>query len=412
MSGRNSPTRLNPFSAYLAPLLTNAAMLGLSYVSAGGTVNPGAICGRRRRARTLSISRTTPLPTISAGALVNQSGTNGGQDVTVESYATTAAVDLAGFNSVLGFGGAAGPTAVGGYFEKIGIANNATALIDDMPKVSAGRDITVQAGTSTDLTTAAVAGGAGGSIGVDGAVLYVTVADSAKAVIEDGANVQAGQDLNVIAQHAGTITTIAGGLAQAGVTGIGASGAITSITNTTIAAIDNINGNAGSNGVVQAGRNLTVHATSTQDVFGDAIAGAAAPGLKSGSGGATSTAGKNYGYGISGDVAINIVSDSTKALLGSIASASAAAALSVTSDDDSRLRASAGGVSFGATLGINGAFAWNKFSPDTEASTHDVSANAASFDIEAHATDRLAAVTDGGARRELGRRGRRLGQPR
>ena len=112
--------------------------------------------------------------------------------------------------------------AVGQYMDKAKAADiplkNTQAFIGDGADVKAGENIDVTAKDSTQAIIASVAGAGGGAAGVSGSLGVVLLHDSAAAFIADGAKVDAGNKLNVAAETEEDVYNV-------GVTGSGAGAA-------------------------------------------------------------------------------------------------------------------------------------------------------------------------------------------
>ncbi len=175
--------------------------------------------------------------------------------------------------------GAGGAVGIGGQFEYIGYNNVAKAFIDDGASVSAGRDIKVTADTFNYLLTVAQAGADAGKVGVGGTVVFHEIYNQTLAYAEDGATLNAGRDVQVLADNQLQVFNAGGGITSGGTAGVGVSVAGNLLQqNDTWAFIGDNNQSVGI-GSVRSGRNMDVKANADTLVVGLAISGSAATGL-------------------------------------------------------------------------------------------------------------------------------------
>ncbi len=398
---------LTPVEAYLNSILEAPTQIGTSFVDASGTVNQGDGVGVGGSVNILNISNTANAY-VGQFAKVNQNATGTTQDVIVTANGTMQTVDPAGLPSTLNFsnGGGVATTAVGGSLQVINNTNDVSAYIADGAQVSAGRDIKVTANSTEYLLADTQGGSAAGSVGVDGAMSYVTLTNNTLAYIEDEATVHATHDVDVSATNSALDVNLQGGLAQGAVVGVGVSAGLTAINGTTQAVIGNVNGTTGTPGSVQAGDNVNLTATSTENVWTVSVSGATSPGIRPGSGGTQQFSSQNFGYGlagneeygfgVSGDVAFNLVTDNTSALINTGATVAAANDIYLTGSDTPTLIAGAGAVAFGNDAGIGGSFAANDLSQTTQALTQNaVIKNTANVSLYATANVEFVTLSNG-----------------
>jgi len=393
-AGTQAASALAPLAATLAPLLADPNGAATSFVHAGGTVLPG---GTASVAGGVNVENVTNVADASIGSFsgVNQFVSSPDQDVKVDASASVGTVDLAGQPSALNFtgGAAGGAAAVGGFFDLVHTDNTAKAHID-AATVLAGRDIDVASDTSHSSLMAVQAGSAGDSVGVDGAITIAPLNNFSLAFIDDGAFVDANHDVNITAQNSGVDVNVTGGQATGPVVGIGVSAAFTSVDNVT-AAFVGLNDPNQSSPSVTAGHDVNVHAQTDQKVLTVSVAGADAPGINHGMGGEDVFEGREFGFGISGDVAFNDVTNTTTASLRDGAAVSAGHAVALQADDLTHLAASAGAAASGNALGIGGSFAANQLTKNTQASTEYAGLLTPTLTALANSVDHLLTVSDG-----------------
>ena len=367
-------------------------------VGVGGSVN------------ILNISNTA-YAYIGQLAKVNQNATGTTQDVIVTASGTVQTVDPAGLPSALNFsgGGAISTTAVGGSLQVINSTNNVKAYIDDGALVSAGRDVKVQA-TSTEYLLADTQGGSSaGSVGVDGAMTYVTLTNNTLAYIEDEAIVHATHDVDVTATNTTLDINLLGGLAQGAVVGVGVSAGLTLFNSTTQAVLGNMNTTTGTPGSVQAGDNVNLTATSTENIWTVSVSGANGAGLRLQAAAAApnfstvrisamaSAGNEEYGFGVSGDGGLQSghrqhVSPNHQRCH----CRGRQRMVYLTSSDTPTLIGGAGAVAFGNDAGIGGSFAANDLSQTTQALTQNaVIKNTANVSLNATANVTFITLSNG-----------------
>ena len=153
---------------------------------------------------------------------------------------------ISSFKQSAGAGGVGGAGNVG-----IGLANSTVSLAattkayaDNGAKISGGKKVNIQANHTSDLTYATVAGGAGGTLGVSGAVGVNTLHTETKAYGGENAELSAESTENNegISVSATDTTKLHGGNGGAAIGisagGVGAAEAVTNITKDTAAYVD------------------------------------------------------------------------------------------------------------------------------------------------------------------------------
>ncbi|MCI0582130.1 MAG: FG-GAP-like repeat-containing protein, partial [Chloroflexi bacterium] len=397
---------ITPVRDYLATLLGSGGEGATTFVHAGGTVRPGVAAGVAGGVNVLDVYNQGAAG-IASGAKVNQRLVllPADQDVKVDAVGTIGTVNAAGLDSSLNFtgGGTGGRAGVGGFVGAVLYDNHAVATIDDLALVSAGRDVTLHSRTRNDVLAAAQAGGVGEEVGADGAVTFINIANESLAQVEDRARVRAARDVLVNAENDTLAVSTTDGRASGPNVGVGASASFTVIDDATRAIVGDAEpvgplGTGGDLGSVVAGNDLRLDARSGQEVWTNSVSGADSPGAPRGTGGAQSHGPLDFGFGVSGDVAFNLVTADTEAFVRDVPDVSAGGELEIEARAAALLAASAGAVAFGNHLGIGGAFAHNGLQQTTRAFTQDATVEAGSLVVRADAAEQLLTFSDGGSR--------------
>src|SRR5262249_41788578 len=174
------------------------------------------------------------------------------------------------------------------------------------------------------------------------------------------------------------IINVTGGQAFGATAGVGASAAFTTVKNTTQAFIgDSVElfgplTTGGIVGNVQAGNNLAISADSTHEIWNVAVAGSGQGSDIKGTGGEEQFQALQFGFGVSGDVAVNRVEETTEAFIRDVPDVQVGNDLSLTAHSDTFQAASAGATVTGNHLGIGGSFAHNTQEAPTPAFIQDV----------------------------------------
>ncbi|MCX2983413.1 leukotoxin LktA family filamentous adhesin [Halieaceae bacterium IMCC14734] len=308
---------------------------------------------------------------IGEGARINTDATydDPAQNVTVKAQDDTLVVDVAG--AVAG-GGKAG---VGAALDTIVFVKDVHATIDSGAEVEAQNDIKVIADAKETATSVTAAFAGGGNAGVSGAVSVVVNSSDVSAVIADDVHndatnkateVHAGGDVIVDADEAYLGVMIAGSGAGGGTAGVGGSVAVSTLVNSTKAQI-------GDNAVVSAGDNVKVTADGKEFVTTAVISGA---------GGGTA--------GVAGMLSTNVLVTHTEASIGEGADVDAGTDVDVTASDDTLIIGVAAGGAGGGSAGVGAGMDVGVFVKNTSAFVDDgATVDAATGDItlDAQATD-------------------------
>ncbi|HET9216574.1 MAG TPA: VCBS repeat-containing protein, partial [Terriglobia bacterium] len=395
-----------PFDAYLEAVLGDEDQIGTTFVHAGGSAPGGSSPSAADIAGGVVILDVSNVATaaVSADAKINQ-GITGilpaalDQDVIVHSESVVGTVHLGGQESALNFpSGAGAAAAVGGYYSGIFIENQSAASIGDGAVVSAGRDVVVSAQTLTDVLSALENGSESNTVGIQGTVGFVEVHSGAAATVEDQAVVNAGRHITVGAAGVVEVVNLTGGVASGDTVGAGASASLTKVEHDVLAQIGDADGfvEPGAAGSVNAGGNVSVQALALTDAISLSVSGIASQGQFERTGGVEDFQVLEFGFGVSGDVALNDVRATTHAEIEN-QDVDAAGAIVINATDATQLAAAAGAIVSANHLGIGGAFGSNELERDTVARTRNANLQIASLTVTAESTDDILTLSGGGS---------------
>ena len=271
---------------------------------------------------------------IGRGAIVN-GGTDPQGAVVVQAKIDNFSTDMSGIWSAgsLVTGGTVGGkgNSAGGSGQVVTVNNKAYAWIDDMAQVT-GPAVIVQSHVINNNVSLAESGVNTSELGFSGAFNYRSITNDVQSWIEDTAKVNAAAIVQVLAGVENYGLTIAGGWLEGTTKGVGLSGAVSTYNNTTAAFIGNKNANpagATEGQVTCQDGAVRVEADSTNRIVTLAVAGNSKWGPAGLSGAADlkvpetpSEAGEvsssKFGLGISGDAAVTVVNDDTKAYVSGV----------------------------------------------------------------------------------------------
>jgi hypothetical protein len=393
------------------PGQTQLKNIGTTYAQSEGVAEQNATIGIAGAVNLFTVDNTANAY-IGNGASVNQHlSSSPTQNVQVEADTDLETIDLTGQASTLSyaelFKGAGGSKGgVGGSFENLTYNNTAHAYIDNNAKVSAGGNINVNANTTNVVVSVAQAGAKSEVLGIDGAMIFFNLNNDTEAWIADGAAINAGQDLQVMAINRLTDIVVTGGLASGGDIGVGVSGSYNNLTNTTKAFIG-ASGTPGTLGSIMAGHNITVQATSNAEIDSIGISGTYSPGSSNPTStdpldGETlpmgvATEGKEFGIGFSGDVGLNFLVEDTEAYINGTGMIKAGSELKVAAGDTSKFNGAAGSVAYVNHIGVGGSVALENLQETTKAFTQGAALEAGDIVIAATSTPTLVGVAAGGS---------------
>ncbi|MFZ5505885.1 MAG: leukotoxin LktA family filamentous adhesin [Pseudomonadota bacterium] len=347
-------------------------------------------------------------------AQINSNVTSAGaaQDVIVSAHARHGLLNLVGVPEFdptsFSNNTESGKAGFGGSYHHLTLTGGADARISRGANVRAD-ELAVLAESDLDQVTIAEAAGKAGKVSINGAFSLIDSDVSTIAQIGSGTTVNA-RDVVLQAVDDSMSVNVAGGIARAGSVGIGFSIALNELDRNTQALIGNREGETGSGGTLTASGNVRLEAKSGALQGAFAIAGSGPAGADSGTEGKTGgdgakTSAKDTGeqgksgIGISAAVSINIIDDTTRAVLSDLTSvqvqgsAGSSMALDVDGDgssdknvtlshgleararNDALAIAGAGGLTVGTgkSAGLGGAFTWNQLGKITQAGVANTS---------------------------------------
>jgi hypothetical protein len=267
---------------------------------------------------------------IAKNAKINQKQEfrSGTQQIAVQATSEISSVNLSGNVGLnpLAVGGK--KAAVGGTYLGINYENNVLAEIQDGVKLY-GDSLQVNATTDTKNIAIAAAGGKAGQYGVSGAFSLLKTYNNTLARIDNRAQLTIGStkigstdaSLLVNAKDISRIINIAGGVAVGGNVGVGASVSINEIARNTRALIGNFEQATVGEGFLKSAGTIAIDARNDGQIYSFSLAAAVSDGgtsestnvQETGSADGKSQSAGKYGIGISGDVSLNKLSDTTQA---------------------------------------------------------------------------------------------------
>jgi len=432
--GRRVSAAMAPIAAFLAPFLADPALIGSTYVHAGAGGPTAAIAGGVNYVDIYNLAASG----IAAGSLVNQRGLPAGadQDVVLNALATVAAVNLAGLRSALtlpGSDGGSPDVSVGGYWNGGFVDNYARALIDDRTVVRAARDVSLRSRTDTRALDVVVPGAAGTDVAVDGSFGVLVVGHESIASVEDRAQLDAGRGISLTADNATIVVNLAGAPTVGAGTGVGVAVAVTvlarpraladraeladgrpaggSSVRAFIGDAGKGMGPVGTGGVVgriRAGTGgihlLARNDPSANELWTAAVAGPPSPDAVGATPAGDELQGLTFGFGVSGEVAVNVIGRRTQAYVRDLTDAQDPTSVRVTSAGEVRLEASdspllvaaAGGTVAANAVAIGGSFADNDLTDKVSTFLQDVSLTAPTITVLADSHSTLLGYADGG----------------
>lgn len=347
-------------------------------------------------------------------AQINSNVTSAGaaQDVIVSAHARHGLLNLVGVPEFdptsVSNNTESGKAGFGGSYHHLTLTGGADARISRGANVRAD-ELAVLAESDLDQVTIAEAAGKAGKVSINGAFSLIDSDVSTIAQIGSGTTVNA-RDVVLQAVDDSMSVNVAGGVARAGSVGIGFSIALNELDRNTQALIGNRDGETGSGGTLTASGNVRLEAKSGALQGAFAIAGSGPAGADSGTEGKTGgdgakTSAKDTGeqgksgIGISAAVSINIIDDTTRAVLSDLTSvqvqgsAGSSMALDVDGDgssdrdvtlshgleararNDALAIAGAGALTVGTgkSAGLGGSFTWNQLGKITQAGVANTS---------------------------------------
>lgn len=281
---------------------------------------------------------------IGAGATVNAIGldaANNSASVLVQSY------DYTDLNAMLGSGAVGVSSAgVGAAGDVSSVIKKTTAHIDANADIDAEQDVSVLAGSEEDIDSIAAAVGVGSSAGVSGAASVLVINSETRAYTESNldsnkTNIDAGRDFTVEAEDRTDLFVFNTALAAGSTAGVGGSAGVVVLTNTTEVKV-------GRGTVSNADRRSVVRADSDENLIGIAM-GAAGGGSA----------------GVSGQLGIHVLATNTDAIVEDGVTINKESwndagdedeqSVAVVASNDVELVSISGTVSLGGSAGVGGA---------------------------------------------------------
>jgi hypothetical protein len=395
-------TALSLLAPLVQSLLASSDPLVTTFVHSAGTVATGGVVSIAFGVNWLDIDNFADAH-IGPNARINTIGPPG--SVAVAANGSVSTIDLAGQASSLNYGGAKGGTVgFGGSFVGVNYDNRATAHIDDGTIVKAG-DLQVLATTYHAMLTVVQAGAQAETAAIQGAVSFAELSNTTTAYIDDEAQVTSDSRVDVSANHESLIINVAGGIAIGGNAGVGVSAAFNDIKNTTRAFIGDSNASTGPLGFVTAKLRIGVNAKSRGQVWNSSFSGASGAVNNWGSGGELEYNGLEFGFGLSGDTAIDSMTSIVEAFIRDAGTITVLAAspllppgvIDVEATQDDLIVASSGAVAVTAHVGIGGAFVWLPVTRRTHAFTQNTTLASDTLRVRANASEQMAMATAGGS---------------
>ncbi|WP_197455992.1 choice-of-anchor Q domain-containing protein [Stieleria neptunia] len=204
----------------------------------------------------------------------------------------------------------------GGAVAVLQIDNEAIARIGQAAEVDAEDDINVLATTSEEIVSVAESRGKTQNLGVFGSGGAVLLNSSGIAIVDEFADVSSGGDLRIQATTTPRIFNLAGSQSKGASVGVGASVAVSDLNTKTLAVIGDqsqfVTGTipGDGSGEVSVGGNLSMDAISNDAVFSLALAGSTA-----GKGEEQNVGSKTLNVNVAGDASINDIDAETRTVI-------------------------------------------------------------------------------------------------
>jgi hypothetical protein len=370
----------------------------------------------------------------SATAFIAQGAKVNAEAATVSATATTQSVNDAGTsaaqdssdsdqNSTGSENSNSNPLgAFGGTYSGITYNNSATAYIADGASVTTtGGNVNVTSSATNFMANKYASGASAGSnIGISGAISNVTINSNSTAYLGDQAVVNADGNVTVDAENNTRVYELGDDTDSASNAAVGIVLSFLNVNDVTKSFI----GASSTPGAYPAGhvdatgsvtveansyeRLMTVAASSvsngnsTENNGAEGESGSPSEGEQAGtndtadSNSTTSPDSYSDGFGVSGEIALNNIKDTTEGYISNGATVSSAST-SVSATDKSLMLAADGGLVRAGTAGLQGAFADNSIDKTTEAYTSDATLDTGSLSINANSSDLVIAASAGGA---------------
>ncbi|BAS59688.1 hemagglutinin/hemolysin-like protein [Leptolyngbya boryana NIES-2135] len=317
----------------------------------------------------------------------------------------------------IGGAGTKASNAIGGAVLVIDYRNDVTARIEDGVTLYAD-SLKVNADSETMSIDVAAAGGSADTFGFSGVGTWIYVDNTTTAQIDDGVTLVVGDNLVsgstaslvVNAEDTSNVINIMGGVAVSESIGFGASIGFNTVDRKTRAVIGNLSdsGETDATTSITSSGNVSINAKNDGYIGSFSLASAISTGgsVTTNSDGST-TGSTTFGVGISGDVALNEVADTTEAYLRDVkVTTNSSSTVSVTANNDSEILAIGGSVALTignnnqstASVGLAGSYGQNTVSQTTNAYLENTTlSNSKSLTVNATNTSEVYAVVAGGS---------------
>lgn len=289
-------------------------------------------------------------------------------------------------------GGTVGKVGIGGTYQQVTLRSTADAHVADGVRIAARDDVEITATNTVIVVAFTQQGGDATKVGVSGAVSLLRLVTTAAAYVEGTATIAAGGDLAVIATNDQVVVAVSAVLQRGGRVSVGAGMAVNTLTTSTRAFVGNQDETpsartAGAPTSLDVGGALTVRGDSRVVAVAVGVTAATpsnvvpAPGgsaptgpTPAGASGVTSSAGTAfgqsgdpvYGFGLSAQIAVNFVGDSTRAFVDVPGAVRVGQALTIEAISRADAAAAAAAVMVrpdsNPAVTLAGAFAWNELS--------------------------------------------------
>ncbi len=404
------------------PFLDTTSFVNTGLSTAGQSTGGVGIAGA------VNLMGLTNQSTASVTGTASVQAASGDLDVDASSTATT--LNAAGLGLGVGQLASVNPgvkagTSLGGSYNGVNFTNASSAFVGDGTTAAAtSGNINVSANTQTLSVGVGQSGDNSTQFGITGTFDNLNLTDSAEAYIQSNATVSASQNVGVAAGNTLTDIAVGGALGVGGSAQVGVAVNWNQLNDTTLAYIGdpkNARNTICAGCGVTAGQNVTAGATSAENIYAVTFAGAKSgnsptPPTTTTTAPSTSTpggpsqaqnnaGGGTYGFGVSGEIAMNQVGSSssspgivTNAFINNGAKVTASSgSVQLNAQDTSFALAVGLAGTVGQQSALAGAYGQNTIAREVEAYTANTTVAGAGLDLNANSNGSLVAVTAGGA---------------
>ncbi|MDD4600778.1 MAG: hypothetical protein PHQ46_06940, partial [Negativicutes bacterium] len=325
------------------------AIKNIAVGASGGAVVSAAGSG------SVSVVQNTTTAYVAEGAKVNQSNLGEAADQSVHIAAATDYYHL-------GVGGAASASLGGGAGAGVDtsvVKNNTSAYVGKSAAVDGKNNINVTAQAAEEIMTIAAAGAVGGGAGLAGALTVNTITNDTHAYLAESSVVKADNNIRLAANDDTRITTLSGSAGLGGGAGVGGAVVVNVITKDTTAEIGNgaqVDAKAaGSDKVVVYDNQQNGTSRTNKQIQGLSVEATSTENVFD----VAASGAAGLSAGVAGAVAVNVMTVDTTAHIGSAninfdrSDVGAAQAVNVSAVDDIKLF-SVGGSAAGGAVGVSG----------------------------------------------------------